>query len=317
MKQNTKLSYPEINKKAISLTAYRAIYIVTLLSKSPKSFEELLEAIHDDKFLSKACHKDTITNSINSLRAAGFVIDKPKASNGYKFTLISNPFKFKISQEQADLLHLMRTSLSYQSNYEIIFKLNSVFDKITKLGDCEKYIDTIERSNYFRTIDRKILNKILALCDKKANARIVYNSPINGNEELKVKLEKIVFENNRLYLWLYSYKYNTPGYFRVDKILDIIQDTPNEDENISLTNFVEYELKGEAAKKFIPKENEIILEKLTDKITIKANVINKFNFFQYIMAFSDNCKILSPDSIKQDFAEHLKNIMEVYTNNVQ
>jgi len=319
MNHNTKLSYPELPKSAISLTAYRAYYIAKLLSIAPKSADEILQEFSKDKYLSKngPCHKDTITNSINSLRSAGFVIEKPKPSNSYKYSLISHPFKFKISSEQADLLHLMRNSLSYQSDYEIIFKLNAVFDKITTLGDCEKYIDTIERANYFRTIDREILNKLLKLCAQKSNARIIYNSPINGKEELKIKTEKIVFENNRLYLWLYSYKYKMPGYFRVDKISGVKPEPDDTSGDITLTNFVKYELNGEAAKKFIPKENEIITEKLTDKITVQANVINKFNFFQHIIAFSDNCKILEPDSAKKDFTEHLKNIAEVYNSDEQ
>lgn len=314
MKQNAILSYTENYKKTISLTTYRACFIALILAKSPKSLEEIYEAFSKDKILAKTCHKDTIANSINSLRAVGFDIEKPKASNCYKYKLISHPFKFNISTEQANLLHLIRNSLSYQSDYEIIFNLNSVFNKIISLSNCKSCIDIIERANYFRNIDLNLFKDILKLCEKKANAQIVYNSPINGKENLQIKTEKVVFENNRLYLWLYSYKHKMPAYFRVDKILSIKPDftdfTP--ENKILLTNIVKYELTGESAKKFMPNENEIVLEKYSDRIIIQANVINRFNFFQHIIAFADNCKILEPEHIKHDFISHLKSIMEIY-----
>lgn len=315
MKQNAILSHTEFPKKAISLTAYRACFIALILAKSPKSLDEILAEFSKNKLLSKSCHKDTITNAINSLRIAGFEIEKPKPTNNYKYTLISHPFKFKISQEQANLLHLIRNSLSYQSNYEIIFKLNTIYDKILALSDCEKCIDTIECSNYFKNINLDLLNKILKFCNQKADARIIYNSPVNGKEELQIKTEKVVFENNRLYLWLYSYKYQMPAYFRVDKIYEIKPENLNTVLNIDikLTNYVKYELSGNAAKKFMPKDDEIIIEKQLDKIIVQANVINRFNFFQHIISFGDNCKIVEPEYIKQDFACHLKSIMEVYT----
>ncbi len=314
MKQNSILSYTEHPKKAISLTAYRACFIALILAKGPKSLEEIYEAFSKDKILAKTCHKDTIANSINSLRAVGFDIEKPKASNSYKYKLVSHPFKFNISSEQANLLHLIRNSLSYQSDYETIFNLNSVFNKIISLSDCKNCIDVIERANCFRNIDLNLFKDILKLCEKKANAQIVYNSPINGNETIQIKTEKVVFENNRLYLWLYSYKHKTPAYFRIDKIVSIkpdFTDLPAENE-ILLTNIVKYELSGEAAKKFMPNENEIVVEKYSNRIIVQANVINRFNFFQHIIGFVDNCKILEPEYIKHDFTNHLKSIMEVY-----
>ena len=316
MFQNVGLPYSEYSMKEISLTAYRACFILFLLVDGPKSIDEILRAFSSDKLLFKSCHKDTVTISINSLRASGFVIEKPKPSNNYKLKLISHPFKFEISQEQAELLYLIRNSLSYQSNYELLFKLNKIFDKITAIGNCKNCIDTIERSNYFKTINPDILNSILRLCKTKSNARIIYNSPINGVEELKIKAQKVVFENNRLYFWLYSYKYHAPAYLRIDKITAVKEenDIENENDKVSLTNFVKYELTGEAAKKFIPKDDEIVIEKYTDRIIVRANVINKFNFFQHIIPFSDNCRILEPDYIKSEFIDHIKSIVEVYNS---
>ena len=90
METNTKISYaqPDLKKKAISLTTYRALFIAKLLSVKAQSYEEIMKAFANDTFLSSSCHKDTISNSINSLRLVGFEIEKPKPSNNFKFSLI-------------------------------------------------------------------------------------------------------------------------------------------------------------------------------------------------------------------------------------
>ena len=62
------------------------------------------------------------------------------------------------------------------------------------------------------------------------------------------------------------------------------------------------------------RELEIILEKLSDKIKVRANVVNKFQFNQRILAFAEECKILEPQWAKEKFFEHLNKIIGVYEN---
>ena len=135
MIKNTQISVVQESKKkkAISLTTYRALFIAKLLSLKAMNYDEIASALTKDKFLATSCHKDTILNSINSLRTAGFDISKPKPSNDYKFQLISHPLKFKLTQEQAEMLHLIRNSLYYQNNYELIFNVNDIYNKIKQI----------------------------------------------------------------------------------------------------------------------------------------------------------------------------------------
>lgn len=316
MQINSKISYleQESKKKAISLTTYRALFVAKLLCVRPMSYEEILHAFSLDEFLQGVCHKDTVLNTVNSLRKCGFDIEKPKPSNDYKFKMISHNFKFDINDAQIDALHLMRSSLYYQNNYELIFDVNQIYDKIINLSQTEEAADRIEATNYLRHVDRKVLNTCLKLCKEKADACLYYSSPLYGNEPLKIRAEKVVFADNRLYLWSYSYKYNMPSYLRVDKIKEIKKDKIGDDANVVLTNFVEYELTGNAVKKFIPKDEEVIVSQEKERIVVKANVINKFYFFQRVIAFADECKILSPVNIRKDFVKHLNRVVGVYKN---
>lgn len=304
----------ETKKKAISLTTYRAFFIAKLLFIEPMSYEGIAQALAQDTILQKSCHKDTISNSINSLREAGFEIEKPKPSNNFKFHLVSHPFKFNISKDEIMLLNMIRKSLYYQNNYELIFDINTIYEKFKSLANINEHIDLLENTNYLKNVNKKILEEIVKLCTTNADAQIVYNSPIYGNETFRIKSGKIVFENNRLYLWGYTYKYEMPAYLRIDKISAVKKEDKTTKEDISLNNYVEYELTGNAAKNFIPKEDESIIEKTKNKIKIRANVVNKFHFNQRILAFAEECKILSPQWAIDKFIEHLDEIIKVYEN---
>ena len=317
MQSNNKISLEPIKdkqKKAISLTTYRALFVAKLLNIKPMTYDEIAKALSQDAFLSTSCHKDTILNTINSLREVGFNISKPKPSNNYKFELLSQPFRFKLTQTQVEILNLIRNSLYYQNNYNLIFDINNIYKKIIDYSKSDNFIDIIEHSNYLKNINKNILNQCIELCSKNATATITYESPIHGNEKLKIKAKKIVFENNRLYLWLYSYKYNLPSYLRIDKISEITSIDFEESSNVTMTNFVEYELTGNAAKKFIPKEEEIIIIKDENRIVVKSNVINKFNFFQRIISFAQECQILSPQNMREEYINHINEIIGVYQN---
>ena len=81
-----------------------------------------------------------------------------------------------------------------------------------------------------------------------------------------------------------------------------------------MKNFVEYELVGNSAKNFIPKDEETIIYKDEKRIVVKSNVINKFNFFQRIISFAQECKILSPENMKAEYINHVNEIIGVYKN---
>ncbi len=302
-------------KNTISITTYRAFFIALLLAKQPHSINEIIDKLKGNNILKYSCHKDTITNSINSLREAGFDIEKPKRSNNYNYILKSHPFKHKLTVDNTEMLTIIRNSLYHFNNYETILNVNSLINEIEAVTDNEEVKEIFSQTNILKNINFTLLADILNHCAEQTTAKIVYNSPINGNEELKIKPLKVVFENNRLYLWLYSYKYAEPSYLRIDKISSItkLQDDKS-DISEKILNKVIYELTGEAAEKFLPLKNEIVIEKQLNKIIVQAEVINKFNFFQRIICFESECKIISPQNTIDEFKKHLDSILEIYEN---
>ena len=72
---------------------------------------------------------------------------------------------------------------------------------------------------------------------------------------------------------------------------------------------------GAAAKNFIPKEEEIIVSGDNDRIIVRVNFINKFNFYQRILSFSKECRILYPEDIRSGFIKYLSELIEDYNEN--
>jgi predicted DNA-binding transcriptional regulator YafY len=154
------------------------------------------------------------------------------------------------------------------------------------------------------------------------NLQITYYSPENGEERLEFIPNYISLENKKLYLWGYNKKYNNHSYLRIDRIrkINLIDFFSQEKTQIPACCggiIVKYRLKGLSALLYIDNPNEIIIEKNQEpeySITIKETVNNKFNFFQKVLSYGTDCKILSPKEIQIDFLNTLKKIKSEYTH---
>ena len=157
MKNNTNaIEKQTINKKAISLTTYRALYLAKLLSIKDLSLDEIAQSFSNDTILAESCHKETITNTINTLREVGFEIEKPKASNNYKYQLLSVPFKTELTEDTAEILNILRESLYHFNDYSLLFKINSAYDLILKYTTNETAQNIVEISNQLKNIDKYV-----------------------------------------------------------------------------------------------------------------------------------------------------------------
>ncbi len=302
----------EVNKREISLTAYRAYFIFQLLLLKPMSKEEIIEYFKKDKFIDKEIHKDSVANSINNLRAVGCEIEKPKMSNNFKYSIISHPFKFLLTQPQIDIINFIRRSLYSQNDYELILKLNNIYDRIKEISQNPNMTE-LNNSDYLKKINHKILLQLVEFCKEKSLISMIYNSPVNKEEEIKIKCDKILLENKRLYLWGHLYKYNHTAYLRIDKILAVRKESVDNSKNKEIPFVtVQYKLIGDALKMFIPNADENIVEQSEEFLIVESKVINVFNFIQKVASFSQNCLILSPEEMKQEYLMHIEKTLEGY-----
>lgn len=306
----------------ITKTGYRALFLLSQLIKHPLSRNELIEVLEQDAIVGKDLSKDSITNTINTLRKSGCVISRPSQKTDNKYVLKSHPFGIYFDKAQIMALQTFREGIIARENWQAVFLLNSLFAKISCLAPDRESVDILTTKHPFNDINIDILNTVILFIKTRKMATFIYKSPHYGLEELEFSPEYITFEHNKLYVWGYNLKYDSFGYLRIDKIKEVISQiysAPNAgtDNFLKPVTDVEYLLKGASVQTFTCNEYEKILEKDESSIKVLANVSNKFNFYQRVLSFGTDCKLLSPKSVQEEFLRILADIKTGYKNGCQ
>lgn len=298
----------------ISITGFRTLLLFISLLEEPRSIKELIEIVKSHDVTEKSASKDTVRVTLNTLKAAGCEIGRPTKTNGYKYSLIKHPFVMQLTQKEVDSLLLIRERMANELSWRKVLLLNSFYKKFFSLTYNEKYIELEKNSRPLFGMDMDILKVISnpEIIGKKVN--LTYDSPEFNIEDIEVIPQKLIYENTRLYLWCYSYKYERISILNAERIKKINSVDMTKAEINSNKYEVEYEIFGSSAKEFKLENNETILEKTNNSIKVKANVANEFWFIQRILLFGTDFKIISPYFFKEKLINKLKLIQKGYEN---
>ena len=313
------LQNKELNENHnITKTGYRALFLLSQLIKQPLSRNEIIEILERNPVIGKDLSKDSITNTINTLRKAGCIISRPSQKTQNKYVLKFHPFCIGLDKNQINALQTFRDAVIAHEDWQLVLHINNLFAKISKLAPDNVSKQILNTNHPFNDINIDILNTLILFIKTHKKAKFVYKSAGYGLEELEFSPEYITFENNKLYIWGHNSKYDSFGYLRIDKIKEVttpIYNAPKSDvqnfDRPSVT--VEYILKGSSAQTFVCNEYEEIIKKEESIITVRSHVKNKFNFYQRILSFGTDCKLLSPQSVQKEFLQIIKDIKAGYS----
>ncbi len=315
--------YPirEIKENVISKTGYRALFLLRLLLTDSYTREELTEIFAQDPLIGKDLSEDTITNTINALRQVGCIIPKPNKKNNFKYSITLHPFSLKISETNALYLHELRKGVISTGDWQLIDAVNNLYNKLAEFIPDKYTKELIKTKHPLRDVDKKVLQDLILATKQKSTVEIRYYSAKNGWEELSFIPDFIEFENEKLYVWGYSYKYNEISYLRIDKIKAVTQNTYRSNKEVyekylKMVKRVRYELKGLASHTFSENRFERIISKTESTIIVEAEVYSEFNFIQKLLSYGPDCKIIEPEEYKSKFVEILKNIRAKYEESI-
>lgn len=311
---------PESN---ITKTGYRALFVLMKLLKSSYSRDELIAELQKDEIINRDLSKDTVTYTINTLKKAGCIISRPTQRTSNKYILKSHPFNILLKEEQIYALQTLRESIATLGDWKLLIYLNNLYIKIAKLAPDEKTKELLMYKHPLRGVDYKILNELM-LCIKRSNEHIniCYKSPQYGEEFIDFAPKYITFENEKLYVWGHSQKYDAFSYLRVDRITRVnsvtfsMSDNDDEEKQKSVI-VVDFKLKGYSALVYSDNEHEKILsydKKEEYPLMVRAFVTNEFNFYQRLMSFGTDCLIISPDSAREEYLKRVRKICTRYEN---
>lgn len=298
----------------ISTTGYRTLLILRLLLQKDRTLEDLISLLKADNVVSKKLSKDTVRVAINTLRKIGCEIPRPSRTNNYRYKIVSHPFVLLVSDAQFSALIKLRELLCEKYSWDKVLLINDLYSKIFSLTDSSEQIAQVENTKALANVDRNLL---LELTNKKLinkKIEIEYNSVKCGREVLKVVPLKFTFENGKLYLVCYNFKYQHNSILNVERIMKILSINLLENYENNMTYEVIYKLKNSSFKTFEMKDNEEIVDKNKDSITVKATVLNEFLFIQRILLFANDVQVISPASFKEKILNKLMLIKRGYEN---
>lgn len=301
-------------KNWISLTAYRTLFVLKLLIEKPRTLEEIVQELKTNKNTQKSLSKDTVRITLKTLKAAGCIFSKVNKTNNYKYELLSHPFGLKFSLEELSSLLKLRNKLSDSLSLREIFLLNDLYEKIIMLTGDEEQIELVNSSKPLLGVNNNILKQLSSSKLYGKKIKISYYSPTNGDEKIDIVVGKISFDDGKLYLHCYNYKYKSYSLLNIERIkgIDAIYLSESIEQNYLYE--VIYNLFGESKNNFEKKDFETVITTDEDSITVKALVSNEFCFIQRLLLFGADFKIVSPDSFREKLISKIKSIQKGYSN---
>ncbi len=112
-----------INLRQINFnqTAYRILLLLQWLTEKPLTMNEINERFQSVDEIGRAVSQDSLWLYINTLKALGCQISRPRPSNGFTYTLSFHPFSYFItSKETRFLKELLLTICDQLDHWDVV-----------------------------------------------------------------------------------------------------------------------------------------------------------------------------------------------------
>ena len=306
--KNQKVTY-----NLMSFTGFKALLIFSLLTEGPKSYEDISNYLYNHPYLREKISIDTMRVYINSLKRLGCEVKRVKGDDKIsRYVITAHPFELKLTQEQIQSIIKVYKSIEKNRDIKELIAMEHFFEKIGAYIKNEEFVANIKKISMLKDINLELLEDLVDCCDKKEQIVITYNSPNSGEKEIELIADKIETSNGKIYLYGFGFEYMQYGSFLVSRIKQINEIKLYKTIPDTLKEFkIIYELEC-SPNNIQLDENEKILETNNNKTVIEMNTSNDFLARQKLLEYGPLCKILEPESFKNDFVQILKDMKAGY-----
>lgn len=297
----------------MSFTGYKALLLFSLLTESPKSYNEICECFLNHPYLREKISIDTLRVYINSLKRIGCEVKRFRGEDKIsRYVITAHPFELKLTQEQIQSIIKVYKSIVKNMDVKELLSMEYFFEKIGSYIKNEDFIADIRKISMLRDIDKKLLEDLIDCCDKKEQIVISYNSPNSGQKDIELIADKIEVANGKMYLLGTGFEYMQYGSFLVSRIKGIKEIKIEKTIPDNLQEFrIIYTLEGNPDK-FNPADNERIIEKHNNYVVIEMKTSNDFLAKQKLLEYGPTCKVVAPEDFRNDFIKLLKDMKAGY-----
>ncbi len=301
----------KVTYNLMSFTGFKSMMLLSYLMEAPRSYEEIRQYFKDNEYIHETISIDTLRVYINSLERLGCTIIRGRKAEGSKYKLLVNPFALHITNDQIKSLVKIFKSITKTIDAEDLLAITRFFEKISRLITNEDLKSALANASPLKKVNQEILEILINACRRNDEITIDYHSPSSSVKKIDVLAEKLLVSGNKIYLCGISPQYkNTTARFLVSRII--------EKPVIKLQKTIDAKLEPliigcEIYDKNYPLlENEKIISEDNDKLTIEITSDNKFLTTQRILSMGNICKVIYPQSFKDDIYSILKKMKEEY-----
>lgn len=298
----------------MSFTGFKSLIVFSLLLECPKSYDEINEYFKNHEYIKEAISIDTLRVYLTSLRMVGCDIIRTKKAEGSKYKLVSHPFELQITEEQIKSLVKVYKTVSKNIDLHELIMLEKFLTKIAGLIKNPDLSAALSKVSLFGGIEPELVEQLLRHCKNKDQITFLYNSPHSGEKEIEIISDKVELSNNKFYLYGTGLEYKQYGYFPIARIKSVLSVKMFKSDITNVENItVGYELTANPNEIKLTDEEKLV-EIKNGKMLIENTTSNPFIIKQRVLSFGYACKVLYPDSFKNDVIATLKQMREGYIN---
>lgn len=296
----------------MSFTGFKSLIVFSLLLEGPKSYSEINEFFKKHEYIKESVSIDTLRVYLTSLKRMGCDIVRTSKAEGSKYKLLSHPFELQISDEQIKSLIKIYKTISRNIELKELIMLEKFLHKISDIIKNPQLKDALQKVSLFNSLNLQMVEQLITHCERKDQILVLYNSPHSGTKQIEIITDKVEFTNNKLYLYWTSLEYGQYSYFLISRIISILAIKASKSKLPEIKNLrVGYELKINPSEVRLT-DSEKLVEIKDGILIVENNSSNPFIIKQRVLSLGYNCKVLYPESFKNDIINTLKEMREEY-----
>lgn len=276
-----------------NISSMQVIKTLQVLLEDNYTMAELIEKLNKNE-KEPVFNNSVISKYINTCRYCG--IDIPKIHN--KYFVASLPFGLDLSSVEMDLIE----KLTESAKADFSKKQFKVFSKLTeKIGKySNKRIIRVEKDSSKLTY--KTFNYAI---EEQRKIRLMYKT----REVLECIPVDIVQHKGRTF---FSVIYNNNEKLVCEERISGIEITPLKYSVNNSVPSVVFVLKGELAKRYEARENEVVTENPDKTLKVVNTGDKKEILLSRLMRYDSNCEIIAPESYRNEMKKMLIDTLKNY-----
>ena len=301
----------ELNQ--ISLTGVRSLLLLWLLIQGPRTLDEIREEFTKLNIMEEAHSNDILRIDLNTLRAMGCEITHATAKTGFKYILKKHPFSLNITPEEIALLKKVYRKVKDKSSILMLIKYDEFFKKLAEHVTDIDIKEQLCGLSILKSFEIDFIKALAEDCRENKTLRLLYYNPETKEEgEKEIIAQRLVAQNDKVYLWGYDTDKKEAVTLNVKRIRAVLS-------RILGSGGVEF--KRTCVKFFLKNfgvtdidEDEVIIETLNNGVLVEGRYHNEFVAMQRILSFGSDCIVQEPQEFREKIIQKLKDMRKIYND---